>query len=107
MSELQSATSFLSHEVASSRLFFLDPAENEDFEVVFGGFERCAPDYRIDRQQLPWYCLEFVSHGTGTVALGGGGGGPVAPGRFFIYGPSLPQRIVSSQEAPLGKYFVG
>ncbi|HEX7261105.1 MAG TPA: AraC family transcriptional regulator [Luteolibacter sp.] len=107
MSELQSATSFLSNEVASSRLFFMDPAENEDFQVVLGGFERCAPDYRIDRQQLPWYCLEFVSHGTGTVRLGDAEEVPLQPGSVFIYGPSLPQRIVSSREAPLGKYFVG
>lgn len=107
MIELQSATSFLSHEVASSRLFFLDPEENEDFEVVLGGFERCAPGYRIDRQQLPWYCLEFVSHGTGTVRLGASEEVPLQPGSFFIYGPSLPQRITSSREAPLGKYFVG
>lgn len=29
------------------------------------------------------------------------------PGSFFLYGPSLPHRIESSQENPLGKYFVG
>jgi AraC-like DNA-binding protein/quercetin dioxygenase-like cupin family protein len=107
MSDVQSATSFISHEVASSRLFFLDPVEDGEFAVVFGGFERCAPDYRIDRQHFPWCSLEFVSHGTGTVQLGDGEEIPLQPGSFFIYGPSVRHRIASSAESPLGKYFVG
>ena len=102
----QPATSFISHEVESSRLFFLDPVEDENFAVVFGGFERCATDYRIDRRDFPWYSLEFVSHGSGTLSLGGDEQ-ELLPGSFFVYGPSVPQRIETSPESPLGKYFVG
>jgi AraC-like DNA-binding protein len=102
----QSATAFVSHEVESSRLFFLDPVEDENFAVVFGGFERCAADYRIDRQDFPWYVLEFVSHGCGTLCLGGAEQ-ELSPGSFFVYGPSVPQRIEMSPGNPLGKYFVG
>jgi AraC-like DNA-binding protein len=102
----QSATSFISHEVESSRLFFLEPVEDEGFSVVFGGFERCAADYRIERQDFPWYVLEFVSHGSGTVCLGGDEQ-ELLPGSFFVYGPSVPQRIETSPGHPLGKYFVG
>jgi AraC-like DNA-binding protein len=106
MSDPRSATSFVSREVESSRLFFLDAAEDSDFAVVFGGFERCAPDYRIDRRDFPWYSLEFVSHGSGSLELGGAKA-VLAAGSFFIYGPSTPQRIQSAPENPLGKYFVG
>ena len=104
---VQAATAFVSQEVASARLFFLDPVDDEEFAVVFGGFERCASNYQIDRGQFPWYALEFVSHGSGTVQLGDGGIIPLQPGSFFIYGPALRHRIVSSAESPLGKYFVG
>jgi AraC-like DNA-binding protein len=102
----QAATSFISHEVKSSRLFFLDPQSDENFSVVFGGFERCAADYRIDRQDFPWFTLEFVSHGTGTLRLGDGEA-ELVPGSFYVYGPSVPHRIETSSENPLGKYFVG
>jgi AraC-like DNA-binding protein len=102
----QSATSFVSREVESSRLFFLDPVADEDFAVVFGGFERCAADYQIDRRDFPWYSLEFVSHGAGTLHLGDTEAELVA-GSFYIYGPSQPHRIMSSPDQPLGKYFVG
>lgn len=97
---------FISQEVDSSRLFFLDPSEDDGFSVVLGGFERCAPDYHIDRQRIPWFCLEFVSHGEGMLHLGSSGH-PLQPGTFYVYGPSTPHRITSVPESPLRKYFVG
>jgi AraC-like DNA-binding protein len=106
MPEDPSPNSYISPDVESSRLFFLDPIEDEDFAVVFGGFERCEADYQIDRRNFPWFSLEFVSHGAGTVRLGETES-ELMPGSFFVYGPSLPHRITSSPDQPLGKYFVG
>jgi len=106
LSGMQTATTFISREVASSRLFFLDPVEEDDFAVVFGGFERCQAVYQIDRRHFPWYCLEFVSHGSGMLHLGETEE-QLVPGSFFTYGPGLPHRIASSPENPMGKYFVG
>lgn len=106
MTRVRRPSTFVSQQVESSRLFFLDADDGGDFTVVFGGFERCRTDYRIDRRSFPWYCLEFVNRGTGTLHLGEVEH-PLHPGSFFLYGPSLPHRIVSSPEHPLGKYFVG
>ncbi|MES2920248.1 MAG: AraC family transcriptional regulator [Verrucomicrobiota bacterium] len=106
MSEVPSPNSYISQDVESSRLFFLDPVEDENFAVVFGGFERCEADYQIDRRNFPWYSLEFVSHGKGMVRLGDTEA-EILPGSFFVYGPSLPHRITSTPGHPLGKYFVG
>lgn len=100
------ANSFVSQEVEASRLFFLEPELDENFSVVFGGFERCRPDYRMDRQNFPWFTFEFVSHGEGTLRLGDVNS-PLLAGSCFIYGPSIPHRIVSSSIHPLRKYFVG
>lgn len=105
MNDARVASSFVSRQVESSRLFFLDPAE-EDFYVVFGGFECCRTDYRIDRKDFPWFCLEFVNGGSGTLRMGDADH-ELSPGSFFLYGPSLPHRIESSPDNPLGKYFVG
>ena len=106
MKDVREASTFISRQVESSRLFFLDPAEDEDFTVVFGGFERCRTDYRIDRRNFPWFCLEFVNRGHGRLHLGETDH-ELRPGSFFLYGPLLPHRIESSPENPLGKYFVG
>ena len=106
MNELRDASSYVSRQVESSRLFFLDPAGDEDFAVVFGGYERCGPEYQIDRQNFPWFCLEFVSRGAGKLTLGGVSH-DLKPGSWYVYGPGLPQQIESSEDKPLGKYFIG
>ena len=106
MQEVNPASSYVSRQVESSRLFFLESREDEDFSVVFGGFERCGPDYRIDRRNFPWFCLEFVSGGTGTLVLGDKSH-ELRPGSFYLYGPALPHRIESDAGHPLGKYFIG
>jgi AraC-like DNA-binding protein len=99
-------SSFVSRQVESSRLFFLDADGDEEFDVLLGGFERCSEDYRIDRQDIPWYCLEFVNRGKGSLHLAGNDH-ELHPGSFFIYGPGMPHRIESQPSNPLGKYFVG
>jgi len=106
VNEIQAPNSYISQQVESSRLFFLDEDREADFAVVFGGFENCGPDYRIDRQDFPWFTLEFVSRGAGSLVLGGVQEA-LRPGSFFLYGPGLPHQIESSASAPLGKYFVG
>jgi AraC-like DNA-binding protein len=106
MSETQDANSFISQQVESSRLFFLEAGGDDEFAVMFGGFESCKPDYKIERSDFPWYSLEYVSRGGGTLQMGGASE-ILGPGSFFLYGPGVPHRIETSVESPLGKYFVG
>jgi hypothetical protein len=106
MAAARKATSYISQQVESSRLFFLDVAKDEDFVVVFGGYERCRPDYRIHRKNFPWFSLEFVNRGKGSLRLGDTDH-EIGPGTFYLYGPSVPHRIETSPDHPLGKYFVG
>ena len=105
VNELQETPDYISKQVELSRLFFLDSSPDHDFAVASGGFERCRPDYRIDRQSLDWYCLEFVDRGEGTLKLDGKSY-DLHPGSFFIYGPGTPHKIETSKDNPLGKYFV-
>lgn len=97
---------FLSRQVESSRVFFFEEAERSAFEVRCGGLERCRADYRIDRASFPWFLLEFVQGGRGSVDLDGAES-ILKPGVFFLYGPGTAHRITSDSDKPLVKYFVG
>ncbi|WP_265594443.1 AraC family transcriptional regulator [Haloferula sp. BvORR071] len=97
---------FLSRQVESSRVFFFDDPDSSGFEVKCGGIEHCQPDYRIDRENFPWFLLEFVHGGRGTLALGEQEAS-LKPGVFFLYGPGMPHHIATDPAKPLVKYFVG
>jgi AraC-like DNA-binding protein len=104
--KLSDQSPFLSKQVDSSRLFFCDDDDTNDFSVKCGGLERCRPDYRIDRKDFPWFLLEFVLSGRGQVTLDNIAT-PLKPGVFFLYGPGIEHCIVSDSDEPLVKYFVG
>jgi AraC-like DNA-binding protein len=99
-------SSFLSRQVESSRVFFFDEPEPSGFEVKCAGFERCRPDYRIDRPDFPWFVIEFVHGGRGKVTLNGVEA-TLKSGDFFLYGPGVEHHIATDPEKPLSKYFSG
>lgn len=101
------APDFISRQVESSRLFFLEPADAKtDFAVICGGMERCRADYLIDRPGFAWLALEFVVSGAGELVLGGKKE-TLKPGCWYVYGPGIPHRIASSGDQPMVKCFVG
>jgi hypothetical protein len=102
-----SAPAFFSADVANARRFYLDlsPPRATKLAVVCGGLEHCTPDYAIRRDTFPFYSIEYVARGRGTVKLKGKNY-PLQPGRLFAYGPGVPQHISGEPDAPLVKYFV-
>jgi len=73
--------------------------------VVCGGCEACAPDYAIRRATFPYYSVEFVARGKGSLVLGDQTFS-LFPGAVFSYGPGVPQDITTDARDPLEKYFV-
>jgi AraC-like DNA-binding protein len=73
--------------------------------VVCGGVEHARPDYQIHRETFPFYSIEYVVRGRGSVKLRGHVHG-LEPGRLFSYGPGISQEIASNAADPLFKYFV-
>ncbi len=98
---------FFSPQVSGVKRFYLDlnPPRNRRLAVVCGGLERTTPDYAIHRATFPFYCIEYVGRGEGTVRLGGRSYA-LEPGRLFAYGPGIRQDITSDPASPLVKYFV-
>ncbi len=98
---------FISRQVESSRLFFMEDAgPKAGFAVICGGMERCRPDYLIDRPGFAWLTLEFVVSGSGELLLGGRKE-RLKPGCYYLYGPGIPHRIATVGSVPMVKAFVG
>lgn len=98
---------FISKQVLDGRYFFLDlsPAPKAELAIVCGGKERCSATYEIDRNDFPYYAVEFVAEGEGELSIGGGRY-RLLPGSVFAYGPGIPFQIRSRGNKSLVKYFV-
>ena len=98
---------FFSPQVAEARRFYLDfnPPADQPLAVVCGGCEQCTSDYAIRRPSFPYYSLEFVARGQGTVRLQDRSY-DLQPGRLFCYGPGIRHQIATDPSQPLLKYFV-
>jgi len=98
---------FFSLQVREARRFYLDlaPPSDTSLAVVCGGYESCEPDYAIRRSTFPYYSIEFVARGKGSLRLGGQTYS-LLPGALFSYGPDIAQEIATDASDRLGKYFV-
>lgn len=96
---------FSTNVVAARRFYFnLTPPKRTALAVICGGVEKCAPDYNIHRTTFPFYAIEYVARGRGTLTMGGREH-TLLPGRLFSYGPGVAHQIRSDPANPLVKYF--
>jgi AraC-like DNA-binding protein len=103
----ESQPEFFSRQIQEARRFYLDltPPPEVALAVVCGGYEHCAPDYAIHRATFPFYSVEFVANGTGTLVLNGREYS-LFPGAVFSYGPGVAQDFTTDPKELLEKYFV-
>lgn len=101
------APDFFSQDVTEARRFYLDlkPAKNRPLVIVSGGVERTAPAYAIHRAGFPFFAIEYVVRGQGTVKIRGRTH-VLQPGRVFSYAPGIRHDISADAAEPLVKYFV-
>jgi AraC family transcriptional regulator, arabinose operon regulatory protein len=110
MSEIMTdQADYFSSQVLRSRRFYLRDwgdlkSGAESLLLVGGGCEWCAPDYRIDRQRLPFLAFEFVARGRGWVQMQGEEQ-ELGVGHAFFYDPSIPHVIRADGAEPMVKYF--
>ena len=57
--------------ILEARYFYFETHPNYDRElaIVFGGYEKCAPDYEIQRRTYPYYILEYSLKGQCTLKI--------------------------------------
>ena len=98
----------LSQQVTGARYFFLNlaPGRREPLTLTMGGREHCNPDYVILRRGFPFYVLEYVRSGQGTLRLDRRRHG-LRPGMVFAYAPTTDCEIHTDPRDPMVKYFLG
>ena len=98
---------FFSDQVRKANRFYLDTytRTRQPLTVICGGCEHCRAGYCIDRSDFPFYSIEFVARGKGTVALRDSKHALFA-GKVFSYGPGTAHVITTDTDNPLVKYFV-
>jgi AraC-like DNA-binding protein/quercetin dioxygenase-like cupin family protein len=101
------APAFFSQQVSAARRFYLNlnPPQHAALTVVCGGCEHCTPDYEIHRATFPFYSIEYVERGRGSVKLKNRRH-DLRPGVVLSYGPGVRQDIVADPNDPPIKYFV-
>jgi len=106
-SDAMAAPEFFSPQVSEARRFYLNlnPPKRAPLSVVSGGCEHCAPNYEIHRPTFPFYSIEYVIRGGGSLKLQNRRHA-LQPGSVFSYGPGVRQDIASDPAAPPVKYFV-
>ena len=98
---------FFSPQVSAVRRFYLNlnPSPRAPLTIVSGGCEHCAPDYEIHRSTFPFYSIEYVMRGRGSLRLKNRRH-DLQPGCIFSYGPGIRQDIAADPADPPVKYFV-
>lgn len=101
------APEFFSPQVSAARRFYLNlkPPKKTTLAIISGGCEHCASEYEIHRSTFPFYSIEYVLRGRGTLKLRSRNH-DLQPGSIFSYGPGVGQDIVANPADPLVKYFV-
>ena len=98
---------YFSSQVSDARRFYLErgPGARRRIAVVSGGWERCRPDYEIQRAGIASSLIECVARGSGTLTLGEKAY-ELKPGTLFFYGQGMAHQIRTSPEQAMEKYFV-
>ncbi|MEO6788923.1 MAG: AraC family transcriptional regulator [Chthoniobacteraceae bacterium] len=98
---------FVSQQVTDARRYYLNlnPPRKSAFVVVFGGVERMRPEYVVRRRDFPYFAVEMVVEGEGSLILNGRRF-HLAPGVVFAYGPGVTHTIRTHPEHRMRKYYL-
>jgi AraC-like DNA-binding protein len=98
---------FVSTEVTEARRYFLEagPKAGTRISVVCGGCERVRPDYVVSRSTFPFFVVEFVAEGAGSVQLAARRY-RLRAGMAFSYGPGVSHTIRTEADSPMLKYYL-
>ena len=93
--------------VLSAEYFYFDTAPNYDKElaIVCGGYEKCAPDYEIDRNDYPYYFMKCTTKGKGTLIINSNSY-QLKAGVISGFGPGIPHHYIADPTDSMEHIFI-
>jgi len=106
LASVQNQPDFISTQVLEARYYYFDQeSETEDLFIICGGRERMRTDYVIDRKNFPYFAIEYVAEGKGSLSLAGIDY-ELSAGMAFAYAPGIEHSIRCDPVRPMLKYHV-
>ncbi|NLK40803.1 MAG: helix-turn-helix domain-containing protein [Planctomycetes bacterium] len=93
--------------VLEADYFYFDtaPREHKDLAIVCGGYEKCAPDFDINRSNYPYYFIKYTVNGKGTLHVSGQNLF-LRPGVLTGFAPGTPHHYRSDPFQPMEHIFI-
>jgi AraC-like DNA-binding protein len=103
----QTEPEFFSKQITDAKRFYIQKSSKitSRLEVICGGCEHTIADYKINRKDFPYYCIELVTKGNGTAILQDQSC-ELKSGTIFTYGPGISQKISAAYGESMVKYFI-
>ena len=93
--------------VLDAAYFYYDtaPKDHKDLAIVCGGYEKCAPDFDINRNKYPYYFVKYTVKGRGTLNINTRTL-PLRPGILTGFGPGTPHHYKADPKNPMEHIFI-
>ncbi len=93
--------------VIESKYFYFEtePDPGQELEIIFGGYEKCSPDFELKRNTYPWYVLEYSLKGTCKLIINQAVH-IIEPGTIAAFCPGDKHHYICDKNNPMEHYFV-
>lgn len=81
------------------------PRDQGELFAIACAFDRCGPEYRVDRTDHPVHVIEYVISGEGSFTAGGETTS-LHGGMVYFYGPGIPHHYHTRSENPMRKLWI-
>jgi len=93
--------------VVDADYFYYDtaPGDQKELAIVCGGYEKCAPDFDINRGNYPYYFIKYTLKGKGTLQIKSKTF-PLRAGTLTGFKPGTPHRYKADPNKPMEHIFI-
>jgi AraC-like DNA-binding protein len=93
--------------VLDASYFYYETAPNYDKQlaIVCGGYEKCAPDFEINRSNYPYCFIKYTIKGEGSLTIKNKDY-EIKPGVITGFGPGVPHHYIADSKNPMEHIFV-
>jgi AraC-like DNA-binding protein len=93
--------------VLDAKYFYYEtaPTYNKELAIVCGGYEKCAPDFRLDRNNYPYHVVKYTLKGKGILQIHGESH-KLGTGTLSSFSPGFPHIYKADPYNPMEHIFV-